>query len=65
MYDKYSLAHLLQRVGFVDMSVEEAITSRVPGWVGFGLDTASDGSVYKPGSLFMEAVKPAKVERGL
>jgi SAM-dependent methyltransferase len=57
MYDRYSLADLLRRVGFRDPVQQEAHTSLVEGWTSFDLDTEPDGTVYKPGSLFMEATK--------
>jgi predicted SAM-dependent methyltransferase len=58
MYDRYSLARLLESAGFEQPTRRTAHTSAIPGWTGFNLDTAPDGSVYKPDSLFMEAVKP-------
>jgi SAM-dependent methyltransferase len=58
MYDRHTLARLLERAGFVDPREEAAATSRVPRWARFHLDTNPDGSVYKPESLFMEAVRP-------
>jgi SAM-dependent methyltransferase len=58
MYDKHSLATLLGRIGFAEPRVQSAVTSRVEGWVSFELDTSTDGVVYKPESLFMEAIKP-------
>ncbi len=58
MYDRHSLGELLARVGFHEVREEAADTSRIRGWAGFALDTEPDGSVYKPESLFMEAVAP-------
>jgi predicted SAM-dependent methyltransferase len=58
MYDRYSLARSLEAAGFADAKVVGAAESRIPGWADFHLDTEPDGSVYKPDSLFMEAVKP-------
>lgn len=58
MYDRYSLARLIERAGFVDPSVMGASTSRIPGWASFQLDTTPDGAVRKPDSLFMEATRP-------
>jgi len=57
MYDQYSLATLLRRVGFADPKRFDANQSRIPGWVAYNLDTEPDGAVYKPDSLYMEAVK--------
>jgi SAM-dependent methyltransferase len=58
MYDRYALAQALREVGFCDPRPTDAQTSRVPGWASFCLDSNRDGTVYKPDSLFMEAVKP-------
>jgi SAM-dependent methyltransferase len=55
MYDRYSLARLLQEAGFYNPIVQEAMSSRIPDWSAFHLDTLSDGSVIKPDLLFMEA----------
>jgi predicted SAM-dependent methyltransferase len=57
MYDRYSLARRLGAVGFVNISIEAADTSRISDWETFGLDTEPDGSPYKPGSLYVEAQK--------
>lgn len=60
MYDRFSLARLMRRVGFENSTQKSATESRIPGWAGFNLDTLADGTVVKPDSLFMEAVKPAR-----
>lgn len=60
MYDRYSLARLMMEVGFVEPTVQTATESLIPGWKDFHLDTLPDGSVIKPDSLFMEAVKPGR-----
>ena len=57
MYDRYSLARLLCAVGFQDTQVQSAITSRIPNWTSFHLDTTLDGEVIKPDLFFMEAIK--------
>jgi len=57
MYDRFSLSRLLRQSGFVDCKVYNASESRIPGWKDFHLDTEPDGRVYKPDSLFLEAVK--------
>jgi SAM-dependent methyltransferase len=59
MYDRYSLARLLEECGFKQIVQRTATESYIPNWSGFNLDTEPDGSVYKPDSLFMEAIKPA------
>ena len=57
MYDRYSLQSLLIECGFREPRVETATTSRIDGWVTFCLDTEADGTIYKPESLFVEAIK--------
>ena len=58
MYDRYSLGKLLEVVGFLQVTKREANESAINNWQSFNLDTEPDGSVYKPESLFMEAIKP-------
>ncbi|WP_026072953.1 class I SAM-dependent methyltransferase [Nodosilinea nodulosa] len=58
MYDHYSLSHLLKRCGFIEVVQRTALTSYIPNWSAYNLDTDPDGSVYKPDSLFIEGVKP-------
>jgi len=58
MYDRFSLAELLGRAGFADTRMCDEVTSRIEGWASFHLDTNDDGSVYKPGSLYMEGTRP-------
>jgi SAM-dependent methyltransferase len=58
-YDEHSLGRLLREAGFEEVGPRQAAVSRVEGWKEFGLDVREDGSVYKPGSLYMEGVKPA------
>ena len=58
MYDRYSLSNLLKDCGLERVVQRTATDSYVAGWTSFNLDTEPDGSVYKPDSLFMEAVKP-------
>ena len=45
-------------LGIMPGSYSVASESRIPGWSEFHLDTEPDGTVYKPDSLNMEAVKP-------
>ncbi|MEA5452268.1 methyltransferase domain-containing protein [Leptolyngbya sp. CCNP1308] len=58
MYDRYSLTQLIQQCGFIDIIQRNATTSYLEGWSAYNLDTEPDGSVYKPDSLFVEAIKP-------
>jgi predicted SAM-dependent methyltransferase len=58
MYDRYSLSKLLKECGFEQVTQRSANDSFIPNWVSYNLDTEPDGSIYKPDSLFMEAIKP-------
>ena len=57
MYDQYSLADALATGWICGPKRFDANQSRIPGWVAYNLDTEPDGAVYKPDSLYMEAVK--------
>ncbi len=57
MYDRHSLSRLLARAGFRDVVRRDPESSGIPGWRDFLLDTETDGSAYKPGSLYMEGRK--------
>jgi len=57
MYDKFSLARLLKEAGFHEPRVCDAVTSRIPDWGKYHLDTLPDGRPIKPDLLFMEAIK--------
>jgi hypothetical protein len=57
MYDRFSLARLLSRQGFKNPEVRTATTSQIANWPYYKLDAEASGEVYKPDSLFMEAVK--------
>lgn len=57
MYDRFSLRHLLEQAGFVEVTVCNADQSRIPNFASYSLDVV-EGMVRKPDSLFMEAIKP-------
>lgn len=57
MYDRFSLKRLLTKNKFKDVRICEATESKVPNWNSYNLDTNPDGTVYKPDSIFVEAVK--------
>jgi len=57
MYDKYTLTALLSNCGFKELKVVTAQSSRIEGWTRFDLDTNEDGTIYKPGSLYLEGLK--------
>jgi predicted SAM-dependent methyltransferase len=56
MYDRFSLARLLEECGFVDIKICQAHESRIPDFNSYDLDII-DGKVRKPDSLFIEASK--------
>jgi predicted SAM-dependent methyltransferase len=57
MYDRFSLGRLLTNTGFKEVTVCKADESKIPNFNSYLLDIESDGSVRKPDSLFMEAIK--------
>lgn len=59
MYDRFSLARILERAGFENVRACRADESAIEGFAAYGLDLEPDMSVRKPDSLFMEAFKPA------
>lgn len=58
MYDCYSLGLFLEKCGLENIIQRTAAESYIADWASFNLDTELDGTVYKPDSLFMEAIKP-------
>lgn len=56
-YDKYSMGAMLEKAGFRDIQTAGPTQSRIESWPRFNLDVNEDRSVYKPGSLYIEAVK--------
>lgn len=58
MYDRFSLHRILEGCDFVNVVQRNALQSYFLDWSKFNLDTDSDGTVYKPDSLYMEAVRP-------
>lgn len=58
MYDRYSLALKLEECGFEQIIQRSATESYIPHWNTYNLDTEPDGSIYKPDSLYIEAIKP-------
>lgn len=56
MYDRYSLAELLKKVGFTDIKICNAFESRIENWEKYNLDVLNK-EVRKPDSLFMEGRK--------
>ena len=58
MYDRYSLALLLEQSGFQTPRELTGFDSAIENWAQFNLDTDGNGTVYKPDSLYVEAIKP-------
>jgi predicted SAM-dependent methyltransferase len=56
IYDRYSLANLLNKKGGEKIEVRTAFTSNVTNWAAYGID-GREGKVKKPDSLFIEANK--------
>ena len=59
MYDRYSLSVLLNKIGLERVKQCSAKESYIPNWTSWNLDTETDGSIYKPDSLYMEGIKLA------
>lgn len=56
MYDRYSANKLLAEAGFHSFEVRTAFESAIPDWNKYELES-KNGVIYKPDSLFVEAVK--------
>lgn len=61
MYDSYSLGKLIKSAGFMNPTEKTAFDSQMPEWSRFHLDTLPDGTVRKPDSFYMEAIKPKRI----
>jgi predicted SAM-dependent methyltransferase len=57
MYDRYSLSLLFRQCGLEKIIQRSATESYIKNWADFNLDTEVDGTVVKPDSLFVEAIK--------
>lgn len=57
MYDRFNLEHLLRSCGFTQIHRQKFNTSAIPDWSAYKLDQNEKGGEYKPGSLYMEAIK--------
>jgi len=58
MYDEPSLRRLLEQTGFTAIARQAHDCSLYPNLLRYGLDAGPDGTIRKPDSLFMEALKP-------
>jgi len=57
MYDGVNLPCLLEEAGFRRVSIQHFDVSQIPRWNDYGLDRNGQGGEYKPGSVYVEAVK--------
>jgi len=58
MYDRVSLATLLEEGGFAAVGSTTATASRIAGFTAAGLDADASGRPRKPDSLYVEGVRP-------
>ena len=57
MYDRVNLKCILEQAGFMEVHIHTFDTSAIPNWNDIALDQNDIGEHYKPGSLYIEAVK--------
>ncbi|MBD3264268.1 MAG: methyltransferase domain-containing protein [Candidatus Omnitrophica bacterium] len=57
MYDRINLKALLLNLGYRAVKKQKYNTSLITDWNSYGLDSDESGRQYKPGSLYIEAVK--------
>jgi len=57
MYDRVSLEAKLSKFGYKKITLQDYNTSMIENWADYGLDVDEYGNQYKPGSLYMEAIK--------
>lgn len=57
MYDRISLSEKLTSTGHREVLVQDYNSSRIPNWNEYALDLDEEGNQYKPGSLYVEALK--------
>ena len=58
MYDRFSLARLMESHGLIEPKVVGPEESQIDHWPSYHLDVLTDGKVAKPDSLYMEARRP-------
>src|SRR5262249_2119777 len=56
-YDRINIKELLRFAGFDQIYFCDYETSGIPNWNELGLDREDGGGEYRPGSLYVEAVK--------
>jgi len=56
MYDRLTISSMLTDLGFVNIQIKDALTSSIPNWEIYNLDSINN-IIRKPDSLFIEAQK--------
>ena len=64
LYDRANLPALLRAAAFTDIAIMTCDTSAIPDWERCRLDLDDAGGEHKPGSLYVEARKPAVTATG-
>lgn len=57
MYDRHSLARLLESLGYRDIRAESPTGSRIKDFASYHLDADPDGTIHKIESIYIEGVK--------
>lgn len=57
LYDRFNLGSILETVGFREIVIQDFNTSLIPNWNVYSLDLGDKDKPYKPGSLYIEAIK--------
>lgn len=57
VYDRINLKAKLVNAGYKEVHVQDYNTSLIQDWIDYGLDIDPSGQQYKPGSLYVEALK--------
>jgi len=57
MYDRINLKAMLINTGYNEVHIQNYNTSLIPKWNEYSLDIDKNSDPYKPGSLYVEAVK--------
>jgi hypothetical protein len=57
MYDRINLKAILIKIGYKKIIIQDYKNSLIPNWYDYGFNIDENGNEYKPGSLYMEAIK--------
>jgi hypothetical protein len=58
MWDRVNVRAALMDAGFTEISIRSYDVSDIEGWKQAGLERTSDGSEYKPRSMYVECRRP-------